>query len=69
MNILKILNLYNITYYLACHGTGLHVAEKIAETGFAALSIEDDGYYGKGIYCKSLLSSIEHGKYKFYELF
>jgi hypothetical protein len=36
-----------------CHGTGRFVAEKIAETGFAALSSLDAGYYGKGIYFTS----------------
>jgi len=34
----------------ACHGTDVAVAEKICETGFAALSSLDAGWYGKGIY-------------------
>jgi len=35
------------------HGTDLAVAERIAKTGFAALSSVDAGYYGKGIYFTS----------------
>lgn len=31
------------------HGTDFPVAEKIAQTGFAALSLLDSGYFGKGI--------------------
>jgi len=34
----------------AVHGTDQFVAEKICETGFAALSSLDAGFYGKGIY-------------------
>lgn len=32
------------------HGTDFTIAEKIAQTGFAALSSLDEGYFGKGIY-------------------
>jgi len=32
------------------HGTDTSIANKICQTGFAALSSLDDGYYGKGIY-------------------
>jgi len=32
------------------HGTDFFIAEKIAQTGFAAISILDEGYFGKGIY-------------------
>lgn len=39
-----------IPIWLAMHGTDVHVAEKIVETGFASLSSLDAGYYGKGIY-------------------
>lgn len=34
----------------ALHGTDGPTADKIAETGFAALSLTDGGYFGKGIY-------------------
>eukprot|EP01127_Copromyxa_protea_P016986 TRINITY_DN513_c0_g1_i2.p1 TRINITY_DN513_c0_g1~~TRINITY_DN513_c0_g1_i2.p1 ORF type:complete len:1241 (+),score=206.88 TRINITY_DN513_c0_g1_i2:2442-6164(+) len=34
----------------AVHGTSLDVAWKICATGFAALSILDDGFFGKGMY-------------------
>lgn len=34
----------------ALHGTDIGIAQKIAETGFAALSSIDAGFYGKGIY-------------------
>lgn len=37
------------------HGTDRLLAEKIAETGFAALSKLDAGYFGKGIYFTQLL--------------
>jgi len=36
-----------------CHGTELSIAEKICETGFAALSSVDAGYFGRGIYFTS----------------
>jgi len=36
-----------------CHGTDQSVAEKICETGFAALSSVDAGYFGRGIYFTS----------------
>lgn len=32
------------------HGTDFFIAEKIAQTGFANISILDEGYFGKGIY-------------------
>jgi len=35
------------------HGTDAQIAEKICETGFAALSSLDAGYFGKGIYFTS----------------
>lgn len=35
---------------VACHGTDLDIAKKICETGFAALSTLDSGFYGKGVY-------------------
>jgi len=35
---------------VACHGTGNKIALKICETGFAALSTLDSGFYGKGVY-------------------
>lgn len=37
------------------HGTDYYVAEKIAQTGFAALSSLDAGYFGKGIYFTTCL--------------
>jgi len=37
----------------ACHGTVLENAVKICNGGFAALSLVDAGYYGKGIYVTS----------------
>ena len=36
-----------------CHGTDLAIGEKICETGFAALSSVDAGWFGKGIYFSS----------------
>jgi len=36
-----------------CHGTDHYIAEKISQTGFAALSTTDVGYYGRGIYFTS----------------
>ena len=39
----------------ALHGTDYFIAEKIAETGFAALSSLDAGFFGKGIYFTTLL--------------
>jgi hypothetical protein len=41
----------SISYLLGLHGTDQCVGEKIAETGFVALSSTDSGYFGKGIYC------------------
>lgn len=38
------------------HGTDYTTAECIAQTGFAALSSLDEGYYGKGIYFTTSLS-------------
>ena len=38
------------------HGTDYLVAEKIAQTGFAALSSLDAGYFGKGIYFTTSLA-------------
>lgn len=35
---------------LTAHGTDLPIAKLIAQTGFAALSSLDEGFYGKGIY-------------------
>jgi hypothetical protein len=31
------------------HGTGAETAYKIAKTGFASLSLVDQGFYGKGM--------------------
>lgn len=39
----------------AVHGTDYFVAEKIAQTGFVALSSLDAGYFAKGIYFTQLL--------------
>lgn len=36
-----------------CHATETYTAEKICETGFATISLLDDGYYGSGIYFSS----------------
>lgn len=38
-----------------CHGTDHIIAQKIAETGFCALSSLDGGYYCKGIYFTNLI--------------
>lgn len=38
---------------LTAHGTDLAVAEKIAQTGFASISSNDAGWYGRGIYFSS----------------
>jgi len=38
------------------HGTSFPIACAICETGFAALSSLDDGWYGKGIYFTSYIS-------------
>lgn len=38
---------------VGCHGTGFRTAESICETGFASLSKNDEGWYGKGIYFTS----------------
>jgi len=35
---------------VAVHGTSRKIADKICNTGFAALSSLDQGYYGQGIY-------------------
>src|SRR5436190_640877 len=42
----------NFLYYilLIILGTDYYVAEKIAQTGFAALASLDAGYFGRGIY-------------------
>jgi hypothetical protein len=37
--------------FKGCHGTDQYIGEKIAETGFIALSSTDGGFFGKGIYC------------------
>jgi len=50
---LKDNNLVPVPIIPVCHGTDLPIAEKICETGFAALSSLDDGWYGKGIYFTS----------------
>lgn len=36
------------------HGTQKKIAQKIANTGFAALSLYDQGYYGKGVITNKL---------------
>lgn len=41
------------TIITGCHGTGFRTAESICETGFASLSKNDEGWYGKGIYFTS----------------
>lgn len=38
---------------MIAHGTDLTVAEKIAQTGFASISSNDAGWYGRGIYFSS----------------
>jgi len=43
----------NVAIVPAVHGTDLPIAEKICESGFAALSSLDEGFYGKGIYFTS----------------